>query len=121
VEKAAATAKDTWVMGVGPFQGGSIRGDKKLAKGNQVGGRSVTGSPARFFDRPPVDYTAEVRYEQGWPVLDHGGLSPDMIGIPAAGTQREAIVTDTPAEKSPTVAELPSVESEPQAPEKLQR
>lgn len=83
VESSLATAKDTWVMGVGPFQAGTIREQTKLAgSGIRFGEKSATGSPVRFFDRPPVDYTAEVRFQQGWPVFDHGGVSADMIGIP---------------------------------------
>lgn len=82
VDSSLATAKDTWVMGVGPFQGGTVREQTKLAgSGIKFGEKSATGSPARFFDRPPVDYTAEVRFQQGWPVFNDGGLSPDMIGI----------------------------------------
>ena len=70
-------------MGVGPFQAGTIREQTKLAgSGIRFGEKSATGSPARFFDRPPVDYTAEVRFQQGWPIFDHGGVSADMIGIP---------------------------------------
>ncbi len=57
-------------MGVGPFQGGSIREQTKLAGSTlRFGEKSATGSPARFFDRPPVDYTAEVRFQEGWPDL----------------------------------------------------
>jgi hypothetical protein len=83
VESSLATAKDTWVFGVGPFQGGTIREQMKLA-GSEIGfgAKSATGSPARFFDRPPVSYTAEVRFQQGWPLFDDGGLSADMIGVP---------------------------------------
>ena len=85
VNHSLATAKNTWVMGVGPFQGGTIREQTKLAgSAIRIGPRSATGSPARFFDRPPVDYTAETRFQNGWPVFDDGGLSTDMIGIPDA-------------------------------------
>jgi hypothetical protein len=83
VNHSLATAKDTWVMGVGPFQGGTIREQTKLAgSGIKFGAKSATGSPAQFFDRPPVDYTAETRFQEGWPVFDHGGVSGDMIGMP---------------------------------------
>ena len=82
VKYSQATAKDTWILGVGPFQGGSIREQTKLA-GSQlkIGPRTPTGSPAEYFDRPPVDYTAETRFRDGWPLLEHGGLSPDMLEI----------------------------------------
>ncbi|WP_218933995.1 DUF6655 family protein [Rubripirellula lacrimiformis] len=82
VRPANATARDTWVMGIGPFQGGSIRRQTKLAgSGLRFGEQSSTGSPGRFYDRPPVDYTAETRFQEGWPVFNDGGLSADMIGV----------------------------------------
>jgi len=114
VDRAVATAKDTWVLGVGPFQSGSIRDHTKLAGSKiQFGERSSTGSPARFFDRPPVDYTAEIRYQQGWPVFDDGGLSPDMIGLPETDPDREQIAEkDQESDsESTTVAENPEQES----------
>ena len=83
VHHSLATARDTWVMGVGPFQAGTIREQTKLAgSGLKFGAKSATGSPAQFFDRPPVDYTAETRFQEGWPIFDHGGVSGDMIGVP---------------------------------------
>ncbi len=83
VDSALATARDTWLFGVGPFQAGTIREQTKLA-GSQLrfGEKSSTGSPARLFDRPPVDYTAETRFQEGWPIFDHGGFGPEMIGVP---------------------------------------
>lgn len=114
VDRAVATAKDTWVLGVGPFQSGSIRDETKLAGSKiQFGERSSTGSPARFFDRPPVDYTAEIRYQQGWPVFEDGGLSPDMIGIPETNPEK-AQIAETPEDSdddSTTVAENTQQES----------
>lgn len=104
VESSLATAKDTWVMGVGPFQAGTIREQTKLAgSGIRFGEKSATGSPARFFDRPPVDYTAEVRFQQGWPVFDHGGLSADMIGVPDTEVVGAEIAeSETPEESEPS-------------------
>jgi hypothetical protein len=91
-------------LGVGPFQAGTIRERTKLAGSRiQFGEKSATGSPARFFDRPPVDYTAETRFQQGWPVFQHGGFGPDMIGVP------ESEIAD--AENSDELVETP-VESE---------
>lgn len=83
VNSSLSTAKDTWVMGVGPFRGGSIREQTQLAGSVlKFGEKSATGSPARFFDRPSVDYTAETRFRNGEPILQHGGVSDDMLGIP---------------------------------------
>ncbi len=81
VKHSVATARDTWVMGIGPFQGGTIREQTKLAGSKlSFGPRSATGSPAEFYERPPVDYNAEMRFDNGLPVFDHGGFGPDMLG-----------------------------------------
>ena len=68
-------------MGIGPFQGGTIRDQTKLA-GSQLkfGPRSATGSDAEFYERVPVDYNAEMRFDRGHPVFDHGGFGDDMLG-----------------------------------------
>ena len=102
VNHALATARDTWVFGVGPFQGGTIRDQTKLAgSGLKFGTKSTTGSPAKFFDRPPVDYTAETRFQQGWPVFDRSGESFNMIGQPDAEIAEEA----EEAKEKPELAE----------------
>lgn len=83
VDSKVATARDTWVLGIGPFQAGTIREQTKLAGSRlRFGEKSATGSPAKFFDRPPVDYTAETRFQQGWPIFQDGGFGTDMIGVP---------------------------------------
>lgn len=107
VNHSQSTARDTWVMGVGPFQGGSIREQTKLAgSGLTFGNKSATGSPAMFFDRPPVDYTAETRFQQGWPIFDHGGVSGDMIGIPESEIAEETERN----EESTEIADAPEEE-----------
>ena len=68
IRHSLATAKDTWFMGIGPFQGGSIRKKTKLA-GNNIQFSFGGGSDERedSFARPKVDFTAETRFDQGWP------------------------------------------------------
>jgi hypothetical protein len=86
ISQSRSTARDTWVMGVGPFQAGSIRNETRLAGSKLVKfGRKVTGSPPKSFERPPVDYTAETRFDGGYPVLasPHTGNGRGMI--PGAG------------------------------------
>lgn len=118
VDSAISSARDTWVMGVGPFQGGSIREQTKLA-GSTIGfgAKSATGSPARFFDRPPVDYTAETRFQQGWPIFDDGGFSADMLGIPASELEGEAEIAESTAETAEVEEEIAAVEMEISDPE----
>ena len=109
VDTANATARDTWVFGVGPFQGGTIREQTKLAGSKlKFGPKSATGSPARFFDRPSVDYTAEVRFQEGFPIFDHGGMTEDMIGIP----QSEIAEAEQAGEPATEIAESPEKKSE---------
>ena len=99
VNHSVATARDTWLFGIGPFQGGSVREQTKLAgSGLRFGGKSATGSPAKFFDRPPVDYTAETRFQDGWPIFDDGGVSADMIGIPQSEIAEEIAGETLPAD-----------------------
>jgi hypothetical protein len=82
VNRAVASANDTWVFGMGPFQTGTVRKRTKLA-GDVIdfGDPSATGAKGRFFERPDVDYTAEVQFQEGWPIFDHGGFSGNMLGI----------------------------------------
>ena len=82
VNRAVASANDTWVFGMGPFQTGSVRERPKLV-GDMIdfGDSSVTGAKGRFFERPNVNYTAEVQFQEGWPIFDHGGFSGNMLGI----------------------------------------
>ncbi len=69
ISQSTSTSRNTWVLGVGPFQSGSIREGTHLAKGQNRSGRMHAGaSPTETFDRPAVEHTAEVRYNQGWPV-----------------------------------------------------
>ena len=84
VRESIATARDTYVFGVGPFQGGSIREGTKLAGGKilRFGQNEGSGSPAQSFERPPVDYTAETRFQDGWPVLDQQSLTPEFLEGP---------------------------------------
>ncbi|MCA9137371.1 MAG: hypothetical protein KDB00_11450 [Planctomycetales bacterium] len=125
VRHAVATAKDTWVMGIGPFQGGTIREKTKLV-GSPIhfGHRSRKSSPAGNFERPAVDYTAETRFNQGWPEFadaTHGhamlasheeGNGPELPTPPAdseASSESEA----TPTEPAATVAETPDAAGNP--------
>lgn len=128
VDNAISTARDTWVFGVGPFQGGSIREQTKLAgSALRFGEKSATGSPARFFDRPPVDYTAEVRFQEGWPIFGDGGFSADMLGIPADEVPSDAEIAS--AEETGGEAQQPAsapgtdaeIADRPADPENLQR
>lgn len=81
ISQSSATAKDTWLFGVGPFQSGTIRDETKLAGSRMIrfGRKNDSGSPAKMFDRPPVDYTAETRFNNGWPTLDTNVSGESML------------------------------------------
>ena len=83
VNHSLATARDTWVMGVGPFQGGTIREQTKLAgSGIKFGAKSAT----------------ETRFQEGWPIFDHGGVSGDMIGVPETEIAEESAADEESTE-----------------------
>jgi hypothetical protein len=71
IARSATNARDTWIMGVGPIQTGTVRrGARVVGAGLEFGGATVEGSsPRTLYDRPPVNYGAEVRFEDGTPVM----------------------------------------------------
>ena len=100
VRHSIATAKDTWVLGVGPFQGGSIREKTKLVGSPLKFGFGTRSLPTDYFDRPVVDYTAETQFHEGWP--DYSGFDHGMgmiAGEPVAAEKPEAEVADATDEK----------------------
>jgi len=108
-EPAHATARDTWVLGVGPFQGGSIRERTKLAGSRfAFGRRHRGGSSDQMYDRPPVAHTAMTRFQQGWPLMDGDAIQGDLIGDDSAVELAGGEVEIDPT--SPSKDEKPAVE-----------
>ncbi|WP_442510105.1 DUF6655 family protein [Novipirellula sp. SH528] len=91
IRESSATARDTYVLGIGPFQSGSIRERTKLAgsKYLKFGGTVHQDSPHEKFARPPVNFTAETRFQDGWPVFDSEGTFIDFIEGPVDETSEE--------------------------------
>ncbi|MEM9368606.1 MAG: DUF6655 family protein [Planctomycetota bacterium] len=80
ISQSASTARDTWIMGVGPFQGGSIRDDTRLAGSKLIRfGKRVTRPSGPTRNRPPVDYTAEMEFRDGYPVQDASGPATGLL------------------------------------------
>jgi hypothetical protein len=103
VRHSISTAKDTWVMGIGPFQGGSIREKTKLAGSPfEFGRRSNTGSPSQVFERPSVDLTAETRFNQGWPEFDQVGHGHNLLASEPDLDVPEPPEVEPADEESPT-------------------
>lgn len=94
VSQASATSKDTWVMGLGPIQGGSIRKKTRLAGSDLIdlSQAAENGSGPRLFERPPVDYTAQVHFLEGWPLLRGEAANQRMLG----GSQKKPETAETP-------------------------
>ena len=111
VKHSQATARDTWVLGVGPFRAGTIRDKTKLAGSDvEFGGQRTTGSATEFFNRPAVDYTAEVRYENGWPVNVNAKpdiLAPKHLGPELSPPAKVKIAEEPETSGESVIAESP--------------
>ncbi|MEZ6088313.1 MAG: DUF6655 family protein [Pirellulaceae bacterium] len=81
VSRSESDARDTWVMGVGPFESGTVRDSTQLAgKSLPFDEQSAkNGSPTGGYKRPPVDYSAEVRFEEGYPILPGAPVQPAIL------------------------------------------
>ncbi len=113
VRHSIATAKNTWVMGIGPFQGGTIREKTKLAgSGFQFGRRSRNASVAEHYDRPPVDYNAETRFNQGYPAFGDSVDGHEMLASDG-GTQDPNVPTPPELESSEEANEKTDKPDEP--------
>jgi hypothetical protein len=68
ISKSIATSQNTWVLGVGPFQSGSIRDSSQLARKEAKSGAHYARNGRDVNNRPPVNYSAEMRFDNGWPL-----------------------------------------------------
>lgn len=100
INQSSATARDTWVFGIGPFQGGSVRDQTRLAgsKFIRFGQKDRSGIGSKLFQRPPVAYSAETRFQEGWPMIDQGSYGSDMLaGALEPEAEATAQAEDAPA------------------------
>lgn len=81
VSRSESDARDTWVMGVGPFQSGTVRESTQLAgKSLPFDGQSAKNdSSVPGYKRPPVDYSDEVRFADGYPILPGAPVQPALV------------------------------------------
>lgn len=84
MSRSSTTSRDTWLMGIGPIQTGTIRGKTRiLGSGLEFGTTTVEGAtPRNLYDRPPVNLGAEVRYENGVPILGPRFTNEGMLQSP---------------------------------------
>ncbi|MEL6898718.1 MAG: DUF6655 family protein [Planctomycetota bacterium] len=111
INQSESTAASTWVMGIGPFQTGSIRSGTQLAGTRLRFGSGEQGSsPRPDFVRPKVNYMAEVRYDHGWPITGRHTEDysfPELMGPPQEdqlATQATAFTAGQPDPAKPVVA-----------------
>lgn len=123
VDRATATARDTWVLGVGPFQRGSIRKETRLA-GSRLGfsGKRDSATIDENYGRPAVDHTAEIRFQQGWPVMNDDGTGSGMLDSPpTAVAESQVAEPQRQDETEPQLAETPQAGSTAETPAALRR
>ncbi len=117
ISQSIANARDTWVLGVGPFRGGTIREETKLADNPLSFGEHVEGGvPFELFDRPPVDYTSQARFREGWPILgpdraEYHLIEQDIFGdddLAGDKLAEDGAAEDEAAEEVERVAEQPA-------------
>lgn len=86
--RSTTTARDVWILGIGPLQTGSIRGRTRLVGSDLEFANEADdgGSPPQKFERPAVNYNAQVRFNDGKPVLGPQPSGPQPSGPPASGT-----------------------------------
>lgn len=111
VNASRATAKDTWVMGVGPFQAGTIRKKTKLAGSSIRFGGEHGPDHAPYNNRPRVDYTAETKFQKGWPLIGRDGLAAYELGLSKVGElPEESTVPQTATKTTDTDADDPTIQ-----------
>lgn len=100
MSRTNTTARDTWIFGIGPIQTGSVRSTTRVVGADMEFGTTTVegGTPRNLYDRPPVNYNAEVRFENGVPILgpripSDGMLpegTPGSVPAPGAGAPETA-------------------------------
>ncbi|QDV69928.1 hypothetical protein Poly24_36460 [Rosistilla carotiformis] len=91
ISRSESDSRDTWVMGVGPFESGTVRDDTRLAGRNLPFHHDEETPHASNLrtPRPAVDLSDEIRFEDGYPIVPG---APPQPGVMAAG--QEAVVLD---------------------------
>ncbi|WP_145347377.1 DUF6655 family protein [Rosistilla ulvae] len=91
ISRSESDSRDTWVLGVGPFESGTVRESTRLA------GRDLPSSHKEDHShssgasplRPPVDLNAQTRFEDGYPIVPGAPPQPDLMN-----ESSEAVVLD---------------------------
>ena len=111
ISQSLANARDTWVLGVGPFRGGTIRGQTTLAGSPlEFDHHLDSDSNREYYERPPVDFTSKQRFQEGWPVIDARQRGLGMVHDQIA---TELLAPEGAAEPVANVAETATEANEP--------
>ncbi len=90
LSRANSTARDTWVLGVGPFRQGTIRRELRFADGRFFNFRRKPTPPVVFQDGiPPVDYAREMVFESALPFDTIEFSGPALAGAESASNSSE--------------------------------
>jgi hypothetical protein len=112
ISKSIATSQNTWVLGVGPFQGSSIRDSSKIARREGKAGAEYVRNAKDVNQRPPVSYSAEMRFDDGWPLNGRprpASWPPSPPTMVAANPDVPTPVADAPAPvDAPAPADVPA-------------
>lgn len=105
ISKSIATSQSTWVLGVGPFQSGTIRDSSQMARKEAKSGAGMVRNGRDVNDRPPVNYSSEMRFDNGWPL---NGRPIPIATPPDTSPPMVATNPDLP----PTTSDRPTTDQE---------
>lgn len=101
--RANSTARDTWVLGVGPFRQGTIRRELKFADGRIFNFRKKPVPRVILREGlPPVDYSSEMVFESGSPSETIEFLGPALADVNGEGNSSD---NATQIAEQPTVTQ----------------
>ena len=85
LSQSESDAKDTWVLGIGPFESGTVR-DKTQLAGKSFRFDRQTGSAENEDGqpRPRVEYSAEMHFDEGFPLVEQRGTIEQGTALDAA-------------------------------------
>ncbi|QDV13757.1 hypothetical protein CA51_36480 [Rosistilla oblonga] len=91
ISRSESNSRETWILGAGPFESGSVRENTRLAgrelpfDGTEDSLQSSDSQPVR----PPVDLNMQARFEDGYPIVPGAPPQPDLMN-----ESSEAVVLD---------------------------
>jgi hypothetical protein len=98
IAQSKSRATDTWVLGAGPFQRGSIYEETQLA-GNNLGIKSTIDGPNVNNDFDVMAFGSEQRFSTLLDAKDPGPIAPASYDAPIV--QPEAAPDDSAADEAP--------------------